>query len=872
MNKDEKLKLRQKAEELKAKKPSQSAKDISIADAQKLIHELEVHQIELELQNEELILAKEQAAISSDKYIDLYDFAPSGYLTLSKEGRIVELNLSMANMLGKDRKSIANRLFGLFVSDDSKPIFNQFLEKVFAGKTKESCELSLSANANSLMYVFISGIVSANGEECLITAVDITERKQMEEKIKKTTQHYQALIEKASDGLVLINGQGDFKYVSPTARKMFEYGLLEEIPGNPSQYTHPEDLPMVLSHLTKVLRDPSYIPTISYRFSNKSGNWIWVESTFTNLLTDPNVESVVINFKDISDRKHAEKALKESEIQYRNLANSGSALVWTSGIDKLCNYFNEPWLQFTGRTLEQEIGNGWAEGVHPDDFDRCLKTYITAFDKHEPFEMEYRLRHSSGEYRWILDLGTPNFNHSEEFVGYIGHCFDITERKQIEEELIRSENELKKAQQITHIGSWYLDVATNKVVWTEELYKMYGFDPSLPPPPYTEHQKLFTPESWELLSSSLAYTADTGNPYELELKTVKGDGSNGWMWVRGETIKDKEGKTIGLWGAAQDITIRKEMAEEIIKRENLLNKVFDLLPIGLWFADANGRLIRGNPAGVKIWGAEPTVSIEEYGVFKARHLPSGKEIESDDWALAHTIKEGVTIVDELLEIDAFDGQKKIVLNYTAPIIDKYGKIQGAIVVNHDITERKRAEEALRLSEERYRSLFNNLEAGIVVHAPDTSIIMNNDRASELLSLTNDQMKGKTAIDPAWKFVKEDNSPLPLTDYPVNRLTNSRKPIKNQILGIFHSGKNDIVWLTVNGFPMQNSIGKISEYIISFIDISERKQAEEAIKDKVRELEQFNKLMVGREVKMVELKKEINELLIKIGEKEKYKLI
>ncbi len=97
--------------------------------------------------------------------------------------------------------------------------------------------------------------------------------------------------------------------------------------------------------------------------------------------------------------------------------------------------------------------------------------------------------------------------------------------------------------------------------------------------------------------------------------------------------------------------------------------------------DKNGKLIKGNPAGVEIWGAEPKVPMEEYGVFKARRLPSGEEIGPDDWALAHTIKNGTTITDELLEIDAFDGRKKIILNYTAPVMDDAGKMLGAIVVN-----------------------------------------------------------------------------------------------------------------------------------------------------------------------------------------------
>lgn len=144
-----------------------------------------------------------------------------------------------------------------------------------------------------------------------------------------------------------------------------------------------------------------------------------------------------------------------------------------------------------------------------------------------------------------------------------------------------------------------------------------------------------------------------------------------------------------------DITERKLVEIEFQKRESLLNKVFDVIPIGLWIADKNGKLLRGNPAGVKIWGAEPTVPMEEYGVFKGRRLPSRQEIAPDDWSLAHTINEGVTITDELLEIDAFDGQKKIILNYSAPVLDNDGNLLAAIVINSDITERKLAEDKIK---------------------------------------------------------------------------------------------------------------------------------------------------------------------------------
>ena len=139
--------------------------------------------------------------------------------------------------------------------------------------------------------------------------------------------------------------------------------------------------------------------------------------------------------RDITERVNALAALRESEERFRLVANTAPVMIWMAGPDKLRDYFNKPWLDFTGRPIDAELGSAWAEGVHPEDLARCFDTYTNSFERHEPFEMEYRLRRHDGEYRWIIDLGVPRFHANGSFAGFIGSCLDVTERKLAQEAL-----------------------------------------------------------------------------------------------------------------------------------------------------------------------------------------------------------------------------------------------------------------------------------------------------------------------------------------------------------------------------------------------------------------------------------------------------
>src|SRR5580765_7243923 len=167
-----------------------------------------------------------------------------------------------------------------------------------------------------------------------------------------------------------------------------------------------------------------------------------------NAYTEP-YRKFLLQCRDLlqTDLKLLTSAMREGEERFRLVANAAPVLIWMSGPDKLCNYFNQPWLEFTGRPIELELGNGWAEGVHPEDLERCLDTSTKAFDGRESFKVEYRLRRHDREYRWLLGTAVPRFNRDGSFAGYIGSCIDITESKRGEEALASVSRRLIEAQE-----------------------------------------------------------------------------------------------------------------------------------------------------------------------------------------------------------------------------------------------------------------------------------------------------------------------------------------------------------------------------------------------------------------------------------------
>ena len=212
--------IRQKTEELHRIKESKCSSKLSEVETLKLIHELEVHQIELEMQKEELILAKDEVENALQKYSKLYDFAPTGYFTLTNSGKVLELNLASSHLLRKERSKLINSQFGFFVSDDSKPVFNQFLESVFRVDTKECCEVELLLDDTTIMHVYLAGIISENKEQAHITILDITQLKKTKSALRESEERYRDLLNNLDVGIIVHDKEGLTTYSNPKASEL----------------------------------------------------------------------------------------------------------------------------------------------------------------------------------------------------------------------------------------------------------------------------------------------------------------------------------------------------------------------------------------------------------------------------------------------------------------------------------------------------------------------------------------------------------------------------------------------------------------------------------------------------------------------------
>lgn len=548
--------------------------------------------------------------------------------------------------------------------------------------------------------------------------------------------------------------------------------------------------------------------------------------TFTISAFSPARGKFATVFSDITGRKRMEENLRASEEKYRILFETmAQGVVYEDG-NGIITSANPSAQSILGLTLDQLNGRTsmdprW-KAIHEDGSDFPGETHpITVALKtgKEVKNVVMGIFNPVREaYSWISVNAVPEFRPGDEKPFRVYSTFeDITE--------IRNRNAfINTILENLNIGVAVNGIDSGKVEYINPAFcRIYGWPADDLKDVSTFFEKVYPdPEYGTELKKRVMEDLASGDPgrmaWDACIATTK-DGEKRIVDARNIPLPDQNLMISTVW----DVTDKKEMENSVKNSEALLQRIFEVLPVGLWFADKDGKLQRGNAAGVKIWGAEPKVAPSEYGVFKARRLPSGEEIAPDDWALAHTIREGVTVTDELLEIDAFDGKTKTILNYTAPVNDENGNLQGAIVVNLDVTASKKAEIELERHYDILRLAGKTAKFGGWSVDLKSDIATWSDAVAEIYEMpvgySPSVEDGINFYAPEWR----DLITKVFSDCATKGI-----PYDKEMEIITSKGKR--VWIRTTGEAVRDENDRIILIRGSFQDISIRKQLEEKLKD------------------------------------------
>ncbi|MDO9256106.1 MAG: PAS domain S-box protein [Bacteroidales bacterium] len=872
---DSSLSLRMKADEILKNKPSETTSLPSEAELLKLIHELSVHQVELELQNEEL-----QAAIVIAKdATEIYDFAPTGYFTLSKEGEILGLNLSGAKILGKERLHLKNSSFAFFVSDETRLIFNDFLKSVFKNSAKESCEIVLSTEGNAPAYVHLTGIATENAEHCIVTLTDLTEHKHTEEAIERQNGLLSKISQFSIDLSALPETDNLEAFISrrikeltgasfviyseydPKSRMMnpllidMEPGKLKKMVsllGRQVKEVHPmvdEETysrvkDRVIAKYTN-LSDASFgaIPlTVSNSLSEllKTDRYIGIAYLIEGKLYGTSLLAMEKHMTDPSDevlkniaflvalslrRKRAEKALTQSEVRYRTLYENSLTGILITHPDGSILTANPEACRLLERS-ESEICHVGRKGIM-DLSNPLLTSALAERAQTGQFRGELTFVRSDGSI-FPTEIVSTIFSdptgqlHSNIFFQ------DISKRKLAEEALQHEQWRLQSIIEGTNLGTWEWNVQTGKTIFNEQWAQLTGYSlKELQHLNISAWEKYTHPDdlkqSRELLlkhfSGELPY-------YDTECRMKHRDGQ--WVWVhdRGQVItRTADGKPLMMFGTRTDITERKQAEQALKESETRFKNLFQYhSAIMLLIEPESGLIVDANEAAVHFYGYSKA-ALQSMKIDDINSL-SGEQIKMERQK-ARANKLNYFIFQHRLA----NGEERTVEVHSSPI--EYQEKQILFSVIHDVTKRKQAEEALNSSQQLLEGIINTIPVRVFWKDRNLNYLGCNSIFLKDAGLTDvNEIIGKDDFMLSWRnqaelYRSDDKEVIDSGKAKLNIEEPQTSPTGNNLT------------LLTNKMPLRNSKGEINGLLGTYLDITERKQAEE----KLRESEQRYRQLV-----------------------------
>ena len=411
--------------------------------------------------------------------------------------------------------------------------------------------------------------------------LDITERKRAEEALRRSEERFRSLIQNAPDVIMVLDADGTILYDSPSIRRVLGYEAGERIGHNGLEYVHPEDLARARSTFADALDSPGAEVRVEYRLRHKEGSWRHFEATRTNLLDDPAVGGMVINCRDITGRRRAEAALRQSEERYRLVARATNEVIWDNDLTTGKQEWNGAVEAMFGYSPKERGGCGdwWEDRLHPDDRRRVLSSLEAIFEGDGGvWRQEYRFERKDGTYATVVDRGYVVRDEAGKPVRMLGSMMDITERKRTEERLREAEDKyrtlVERIPAVTYVQEASEPAAVSYV--SPQMETMLGYAPEECTSDPDHWIKILHPDDRECVLAEDERTNQTGEPFVAEYRQYAKDGREVWVRDEATLVRDAAGEPSYWLGVQTDVTERKRVEEEIREANRRLEELATL--------------------------------------------------------------------------------------------------------------------------------------------------------------------------------------------------------------------------------------------------------------------------------------------------------
>ena len=668
-----------------------------------LQHELEVHQIELEMQNEALRSAQFALEESRDRYVDLYEFAPVGYLTLSSSATIAAINLTGAMLLGQDRRKLLHRHFSRFVAPEDSDGWHHFFLGILRSQGNYSCDLSLRRGDGSLIHVHLDCRAQAVAEgvepEIRATLTDIGER--VDDGVANLVNSplfdspHQFICLLTLDGLLIKANSTALNFAGLTATAVAGMPLW--------------DTPWwsACRHSQESLRDA--IPTVALgspmqfrsEWRDLDGQTAVVDVALRPVRdAKGEVARLILEGRNVTKQCRAESALRTQEVlmdDFFQAAPVGMVL-----LDKNLRYvrINGTLAAMNGLPASAHIGKTLNEAI-PALAPEIEALYEEVLARSEPvngYLISCPSSHTAAGltlHRSISLFPIPDAKGEPAFLGGIG--VDVTAQVQADAALRATKAELREAQRLAGVGSWEWLPQEDRLVWSPELYHITGLAVERPAPRKTEQAALYSPEGWAQLRGGFKSLLAGGATYEIDLRVLRPDGACRWVIARAEAVRDDAGSLIKVRGTVQDITARKAAEHTTQKLAAEVQDLYENAPCGYHSLDIDGCFVRINNTELRWLGYEREVLLGQK--FADLLSLAGQR----QFARTFTqLKRGGSISDVELDLKCQDGRSLPVLLNASAVYDEQGCFVMSRATVTDMTATKRELQA-RLKHEQRRA-------------------------------------------------------------------------------------------------------------------------------------------------------------------------